>query len=310
VNHQCRAASILLLGAILAVSCAKLSPQQEHFSRAYDAYNKGDFASVILYLKPLVEAENPAAELLMARMYANGEGVQADPGKADLLRNLAAFQIFKKKNLTPGELRRPSDTLSNISDRLDYYVGATDRKEQPAQSLTQVLDSLDVHSLMELQKSSYDPEQAPAENPPSESGHPPDVNVDRAEITPQSVPEPATPQKDESVPAPIPTPVPADSRASDQISLGYIRQAAEGGDSKAMGLLSAAYKHGFYGLTPSTTEAVMWKKRSREALHHPGSSLRDDPLQQVPLEQLWFIIAGGVSLIGTGLWLLFRRHSW
>ena len=50
------------MAVFLASACAKLPPEQEHFAKGYSAYNNGDFTTAVLYLKPLVEAGNPAAQ--------------------------------------------------------------------------------------------------------------------------------------------------------------------------------------------------------------------------------------------------------
>src|ERR1019366_2831205 len=115
VIRQSWSPSLLILPLMLMVSCSKLSPIQEHFDRGYKAYEKGDFVSAVLYLKPLVEAGNPAAQLLMAKMYANGDGVPEDMSKAELLRNLAAFQIYKNDNYAPGVVRPANATLAEIA---------------------------------------------------------------------------------------------------------------------------------------------------------------------------------------------------
>src|ERR1700688_4350054 len=101
----------LMFPILFLAACEKLPPQQEHFERGYKAYESGDFENALLYLKPLVEQGHPAAELLMAKMYSRGDGVPQDVGKAELLRNLAAFQIYKKKDLAPGVVRPDNETL-------------------------------------------------------------------------------------------------------------------------------------------------------------------------------------------------------
>ena len=97
-----------------------LTPDESHFQHGYDAYTKGDYSTALSYLKPLVEKENPAAELLMARMYANGTGVAVDVDKAEFLRNLASLRVMKKSTLLP--FRGPaSNPLQTLSDRVAYY---------------------------------------------------------------------------------------------------------------------------------------------------------------------------------------------
>jgi TPR repeat protein len=288
--------------AFLAVACSKLSPIQEHFDRAYKAYNKGDFTSAILYLKPLVESGNPAAQLLMAKMYANGDGVEPDMGKAELLRNLAALQIFKNKDYAPGVLRPANETLASISERLDYYVEAGEGKKAPIHDLSEVMRSLGISGLADLEKTS-DPEAMPADVqiplPPGnvqeeESGLPvPAGNVHPPSASPSMLPQ-------ESFPS-------ADSRHSDQISLSIVRNAAEEGDPMAMEFLSAAYAHGFYGLTENTTQAMLWTVQAKNARQRRLLGRHKDPLEEVPLAQLWAISGVGLIFVGAGIWLW--RHS-
>jgi TPR repeat protein len=280
MKRQMKPVLSFLSVALLTLSCSKLSPEQEHFDKAYQAYNDGHFTSAVLYLKPLVEAGNPAAQLLMAKMYANGSGLPEDPEKADLLRNLAAFQIFKKNNLAPGELQPGTDTLAAISKRLDYYVGAGEGKKEPIQNLNQVLDSINIHGIQDLQKLSE-------EETPSAAAAP--------EAAPASEPFPAVS-------------IPADSRASSQISLGIIRQAADSGDPAAMDLLSAAYSHGFYGLASNASQAAAWTEKAANARHR-GLPAAREPSPTVPVVQVSMIIGGGLVLIGAGVWFWVRNRS-
>jgi TPR repeat protein len=278
--------------AFLAAACQKLSPQQAHFERAFKYFNQGDFTSTLLYLKPLVEDGHPAAQLLMARMYANGQGVPEDGGKAELLRNLAAYQIYKNKNFTPGEMRPANETLKTISDRLDYYVEAGEHKESPPQNLSQLMESLGDNNTSDLQKT--DDNSGSAQ---------PEIPIEIPHEQPESVPEAAP----VSVPPPLENPaekmaISGDSRRSEQITLGIVRQAAEGGDPMAMELLSAAYAKGFYGLTPNPDQSRQWLIKAREARHRLRISDETDSLEKVPLNQVWKVFAIGAVLIAIGVW--------
>jgi len=273
---------------LFAASCMKLPPEQEHFAKGYSAYNKGDFTTAILYLKPLVEAGNPAAQLLMAKMYSNGDGVPVNIGKADLLRNLAAIQVYKKQNITPGERDPMGDSLASISKRLDYYVGATEGKEAPVKDLSEILQTLDIHGGGDSQTPASDQEEGSPE--PAESVHAPA----------------AAPESSES-PAPDMPPA-GSSRGSDHISLGILRQAAESGDPTAMGFLSAAYAHGFYGLAASPAQAGLWAEKAQKA-RQGRVPAHDDPRQNIPSLQVALILGTGISLFGAGAWLWWRHKS-
>jgi len=300
------------------MSCSRLPPEQEHFAKGYDAYKKGDFASAVLYLKPLIEMGNPAAQLLMAKMYANGNGVPEDADKAELLRNLAAFAIYKKGDLTPGELRPANETLVSISKRLDYYVGAGEGKQAPVGDLSQVLESLDIRGIAGLQKMASESGETPEQASPGAAEPLPGVNValpgeliqgapDVSQGTseparaPAVIPSPAAP--------PAPTMPPAESsRGSDQISLSIIREAADNGDPTAMGLLSAAYAHGFYGLPSSSMQAGRWADKAQEARRRRARVSRDAS-QKIPSVQVGLILGIGIILLGGGVWLWWRNAS-
>jgi TPR repeat protein len=266
--------ALLLLIVLYLAGCRKLPLEQAHFARGYHAYNRGDFQEALLYLKPLVEQNQPAAQLLMARMYANGQGVEEDMGKAELLRNLAAFQIYKKHPLPPGVVRPANATLKSIADRLDYYVDPEKaEKGGPVRDLSEILESLNAKP---------EADQAPPAGPPE----------------PLPIPEP--PQK--PTPAQEGTPVePRDYRRADQISLGLIRQAAEEGDASAMELLASAYTQGFYGLSPNAVQSARWAEHAKEARLKLPPLLRVEPMEQVPWVPLTLILSGGVAFVGLGV---------
>jgi hypothetical protein len=70
-----------------------------------------------------------------------------------------------------------------------------------------------------------------------------------------------------------------------------------------MELLSAAFAHGFYGLTESTTQAMLWTMKAKEARQRHLLGRDKDPLERVPLAQLWMISGVGLIFVGAGIWL-------
>jgi TPR repeat protein len=311
MNRQTWLCFSLLISALLAGACEKLPPEQEHFAKGYAAYNKGDFITAVLYLKPLVEAENPAAELLMAKMYANGEGVPVDIGKSEYLRNSATLAIFKKRNITPGEMNPMGTSLASISKRLDYYMDASEGKEAPVKDLSEIVQSLGVGSMAELQSRDPDSGENTSDQSAAATGATsPDINVDLpSEITKESsevaaeirdsVRSPAP--TDDSSDLPVAMPPKESSRGNDQITLSILRQSAENGDPMAMEFLSAAYAHGFYGLKPNKERYSFWAAQARKVQQR--APLQEDSQKKIPVLQLGLVLVIGMGLIGGGIWL-------
>ncbi len=307
MGHRSLLFIAFLCASAFLTGCPRLSPQQEHFQQAFKAYQKGDFPRALLYLKPLVEAGHPAGQLLLAKMYANGQGVPEDHGKAELLRNLAAYQIYSKGNLKPGEIRPANATLKSVSDRLDYYVGAQEGHEGKAPDLAGILDSLKSINPGEEQPVSGDPGTAmpnieidiPREVA-EKAGASPDMPVSVAERQVSSVPG--------NRPNTRTVPQSGDSRRSEQITLGIVRQAAEQGDPQAMMLLSAAYVEGFYGVRPNATLARQWREKAQSAHGADAASSEEDALDKIPHRQLWTMIGVGLLFVLTGVSLWWRSR--
>jgi TPR repeat protein len=60
-------------GFALTAGCVeKLEPDQAQYARAYKAYKKGRFTVALQELEPLIQKGHPAAQFLLARMYARG----------------------------------------------------------------------------------------------------------------------------------------------------------------------------------------------------------------------------------------------
>jgi len=298
MNRQSSLGFLFLLSALVTTSCIKLSPEQAHFAKGFDAYNKGDFTTAVLYLKPLVEAGNPAAELLMAKMYSNGQGVSADIGKSEFLRNSATLQIFQKKNITPGEMNPMGTSLASISKRLDYYMNVSEGKEAPVKDLSEIVQSLDIGNVAELQSRDPDQGEAAVAHSSSESGIVLDSSRDASETL-----EPvhsSVVNGDSADLSPAMPPIES-SRGSDPISLTVLHQAAENGDPMAMEFLAAAYAHGFYGLKPNPGRSLFWANQSRKVRQRAPS--RNDSSDKLPVVPLVLIVGIGLSLIGGGIWL-------
>jgi TPR repeat protein len=299
MNRQTRWRFLCFVGLLSMSSCTKLPPDQEHFSKGYAAYNKGDFATALLYLKPLVETGNPAAELLMAKMYTNGDGVPFDMEKSEYLRNAATIEIFKKKNLTPGEVNPLGGTLANIAKRLDYYENGSEGKSESVKDLSDVLKSVDARNMADLQGHTPDQDGEPAEHPVADSGGaPPDTTVE----VPQTLGEKS------SIPPSSTMAISDSSRGSDQISLSILHQSAEAGDPMAMEFLSAAYAHGFYRVKPSPVLAKRWADKAKKARQRKVPDHRDASTNN-PIVQVRWILGIGFSLMGIGAWLWWRDDS-
>ncbi len=297
-----------ILLALLCAACEKLPPQQEHFERGLKAYNKGDFAMALLYLKPLVEVGNPAAQLVMSKMYAHGDGVPEDMQKSELLRNLASFQIYKKKDYAPGSVRSDNATLTAISKRLDYYVDAGDAKQAPVQDPTKILEAFDAKGIVDLQKAGSNFEDGPVsiDLPKEPYARPDEKREPEAEVSVPDAPLAPLSQLPRSDRPDIS--VTGNSRRSDQISLTLIQQAAAKGDPMAMELLSAAYQKGFYSVKISSVQAILWATNAKAARQNQPTATDEDPDEQRPMIQVWGLVGLGVALMGVGLWRWRKTH--
>jgi len=283
-------------------ACEQIPKDQEHFSKGFSAYKKGDFYTALLYLKPLVEEGNPAAQLLMAKMYANGQGVEEDMGKAELLRNLAAIKVYSHPH-APGMLRPANETLKAVSDRLDFLT-SSDQVKGP-KDLSQLLASLDLNSLKQLGvANSEDPsEAAPPQGSESEAVQ---IPIEPPETPSSAAPSPETATPETSPMASEPAPLNLQGvRGTDQISLTMLRRAAEKGDPFAMKLLGAAYAKGFYGLTPNPVQAALWRQK---AINVPDAPRDEEDTDRMPSGSVMAMIGSGILLLGLGVWRLWVRR--
>lgn len=90
-----------LLIALLAFSAG---PSQADFSDGLEAYDGGDYETVLAEWRPLAEAGDPEAQVALAGLYLTGTGVVADPGKAAHWFHLAAVQGDPVAQLNLGDL--------------------------------------------------------------------------------------------------------------------------------------------------------------------------------------------------------------
>jgi TPR repeat protein len=293
-------------------ACKPLPKDQAHFQKGYEAYEKGDFYTALLYLKPLVEEGHPAAELLMAKMYANGQGVKEDEGKAELLRNLAAAKIYSRP-LPPGVVRPANATLKAVQDRLDYYAdGNAAGKAPPVQDLSQLLMTLDLKSIRQLANTDFENSSSPSQTPaePAQEASQGESNLSPPEAAPEQPQK--TPAEASSAPAPITESVElAGARGSQHISLSILRQSAMDNDPLAMQLLSVAYAKGYYGLPVNSKQAALWRQKARDARGNSNvaSSEPVEPDESLPIGQLTAVVAAGLLLVGSGVWLRARRRT-
>jgi TPR repeat protein len=294
----------------MLAACEALPKDQAHFAKGFEAYKKGDFYTALLYLKPLVEEGNPAAELLMAKMYANGEGVAEDVGKAELLRNLAATKLYARP-YAPGTIQSANGTLKSVQDRLDYYTdGANSGKGLPVQDVSQLLTSLDLNSIKRLAATDF-------ENPGSDQNPPPETASEASPSSPETSPaqvEVEAPHENRPTPPPsVPVVSPeaidlSHARNANHISLTLLQQSAHQNDALAMQLLATAYEKGYYGLTPDPSQATVWKEKARNARHFQSpSSENNDPEDAVPMARLAWVAMAGIVFIGGGIWARVKR---
>ena len=238
----------------------------------------------------------------MAKMYSHGEGVPVDEGKAEMLRNLAALQVFKKGDLTPGELRPANESVRDLSARLAYLEGDGNASKGGAPDIGKFLESIDLKGIVSAPKTG---EEADSSSPgvsieiPHEAS--PGTEPAPAAESP-TTPPPAQSSAGRTMPEKQ-VEIAQDSRRSEQVSLGRIRDAASAGDPMAMQLLSEAYAKGFYGLTVSTAQATAWNEKFKEAYRLGTSPVEIDSLEKVPWVQVWSSVGAGLALMLLGVWL-------
>jgi len=185
------------------------------------------------------------------------------------------------------------NTLTSLSRRLDYYVNGVGGNEAPVKDLSDILRSLDIRNVADLQNRVQDQEERPSDNLSAESsGASSEISEAVHSLAPDS----------SSVPSPSAAPSAESSRGSDQISLGILRQAAESGDPTAMEFLSAAYAHGFYRLKPDLGQAGLWADKARH-VRQRTAPMHDSSAGKIPVAQLALILGIGISLVGFGAWL-------
>jgi TPR repeat protein len=76
-------------GRVIFVACVIVfqlgcttTPREVDFSSAKDAYSKGDYRTALMGFKKGAQQGNPEAQLLLAKVYADGRGIQQDYSEA------------------------------------------------------------------------------------------------------------------------------------------------------------------------------------------------------------------------------------
>ncbi len=90
-------ASLLLLSAGQAPAA-----QDTSYAKAYELYNIGKYAEVLRIIRPMAEAGNPDAQVLLGKCYENGLGVPQDGAQAVTWFRKAADQGYAEGDLHMG----------------------------------------------------------------------------------------------------------------------------------------------------------------------------------------------------------------
>lgn len=282
--HAVRFLRPLALAALCVAGCRQSTPEEAAFSKARRAHDRGEYTEAAAQLGPLAAQGHPAAQLLLARMYALGRGVPANAEKAEQLRSLAALRIVTR-GLTDDQRSMASPLVGSLN--LDSIP---DPDPGPAGTANhKAIQTLDIAMLEKLAaeiQSNFNEKSVPAPPAPSPA-EPAPVSAARVEpVAESSAPE-----------------IPHTLRQTQAISLSQLQHAAGRGDVPSMELLSVAHARGFYGLKMNPQQAALWRERAQAArnaaLHRPHK-IRD--FESVPVGRLGGMILAGVALIGLGLW--------
>lgn len=93
---------------------------QADFDDGLEAFDSGDYETVLAEWRPLAEAGDPEAQVALAGLYLTGTGVTADPGKAGHWFHLAAVQGDPVAQLNLGDLY--SKGLGVQRDLVEAYL--------------------------------------------------------------------------------------------------------------------------------------------------------------------------------------------
>jgi localization factor PodJL len=91
------------------------APAAADYYNAVTAFDRGEFATARAELEPLIAAGDPRAQLLLGRMYADGNGVVQDYVRAHQLLNLAAAAGLEGASAARDELATRM-TAAQIAD--------------------------------------------------------------------------------------------------------------------------------------------------------------------------------------------------
>jgi len=268
--------ALIVLGLVEFNGCKNIPKDQAHFEKGYNAYFQGDYYTALLYLKPLVENGNPAAQLLMARMHAFGQGVQEDELQAEYLWNQAAATIRVKDPNAIGN-HAVNYTLKTAENRLEALI-------DPKSDLKSSLSSEDFKAIHDL-------------GVPAESGQTAEEstrNEDHSLLpSAEDVKSVLSLSGRSHQSGPI--------RSVDELSASSLQQSAKWGNPLAMRLLAEAYEKGNYGLSPNHRLSSSWARAAQKAQGHKvGSEFSQEPWEQIPYVQLGWTLLGGLTLIGLG----------
>lgn len=94
----------LLAVAIVILTIGTASTAQAGFAEGQDAYNKKNWKQVIIELRPLAEAGDDRAMMLLGTMYSQGYGVIQSPSEALILYKRAAIKNNTEAMLNIGSI--------------------------------------------------------------------------------------------------------------------------------------------------------------------------------------------------------------
>ena len=103
-GNAARATQALAAFVIMIVSSVALAQEKGDFERGLEAYDGGDYETVIEFWLPLAEAGNPEAQTALGSLYLFGEGVVEDPRQAADWFRRAANQGDAVAQLNLGDL--------------------------------------------------------------------------------------------------------------------------------------------------------------------------------------------------------------
>jgi TPR repeat protein len=121
-----------VLATILSLAFTPLAAQD--FSKGYDAYQAGDYATALQEWTPLAEAGDARAQYNLGVMYDNGQGVLQDYAEAVRLYRLAADQGNARAQTNLGVMYgNGQGVLQDDAEAVRWYRLAADQGNANAQ---------------------------------------------------------------------------------------------------------------------------------------------------------------------------------